>query len=214
MGLLSNLSTRRLNPERFRGFGANLRQEKYVGDLNNITENSLYNYNSAEVTSDHESVISSWGFVWTQVHTNSPSHITQLSWPMNTDSGRLFMRQKIDNAWGSWEEVGGSASGDTVVSEGSNPNGNYRIWSSGLIEQWGSNQTGTNTASSLRSFPIPFTTEVQSVVATQFNTRKWNYGAETWVNPSTNLTQYTIEISGNDGTHQDNRPYFWHAIGK
>lgn len=58
----------------------------------------------------------------------------------------------------------GGSGVDFITSEGSNANGHYRVWNSGLIEQWGEHVQGTTNIVTI-TLPIPFTSSVDYISA-------------------------------------------------
>ena len=69
-----------------------------------------------------------------------------------------------------------------VVRAGSNANGNYRVWSDGFIEQWGTTPTLT-TINQSQPLPIPYPQRNADVVVSDSGGQNFNYGG--FIDPTT-----------------------------
>jgi len=100
----------------------------------------------------------------------------------------------------------------TVISSGSNANGEYRIYSDGFKEQWGDVSTTSSGGSPLvQVFPVAFDSPPTNAQVTMHRTRLWNYGVETYAHSETTTT-VTLECSANNGSAVS-RQVFWSARG-
>jgi len=99
----------------FVGFESNGRHTRYIGDLNNIAANSVYNFSNADCQ-NFPTGLSAWGFLWTSVHVNSTDWRTQICWVMNNTDPRLWMRRRDSSGWFAWVEIGGGLIPVTITS--------------------------------------------------------------------------------------------------
>lgn len=120
--------------------------------------------------------------------------------------------------------INSSASG--IVTRGpllSNANGQYWVWSDGVVEQWGHITLTANTTelnSGTITFPIPFPTFVDNVTLTLVGLPKSGqpFISEVQVNSQTlsNVlvsAQSSVAIGGGGSTFDQNVQVFWRAIG-
>lgn len=107
---------------------------------------------------------------------------------------------------------------DYIVESGSNENGYYRKWHSGLIEQWGKIEKGSNLSSGTDwtgyySLPIPFSNTDFVVSLTPSTNASLHAGSELMMRP-TSVSQMQIEwYNRNSSTTIELPIIMWSAKG-
>ena len=68
----------------------------YAGDLNNITNTSIYNFDIANISNYPSGITTGWGFVITLIHSNSNGWATQIYVTMNNfgNETKMYLRNK------------------------------------------------------------------------------------------------------------------------
>ena len=93
-------------PEYFDGFTKIGRHRWYVGNIDDILVNSIYNTNSASATGDLPPFsISEWFFLHTMVHTAGTTSATQMAYSMNSGEGEIFIRHLTNGSWFTWRKL-------------------------------------------------------------------------------------------------------------
>jgi hypothetical protein len=104
----------KLGPERFKGFATAGWHVAFEGDLNSITQNSLYACDRAKVQNAPELPAGTWAFVHTMVLPADAGR-TQVCWPADDPDHPGWNRRRTSTGqWSDWRVVGSGEGGMPV----------------------------------------------------------------------------------------------------
>jgi len=94
-------------PQRLAGYADTGRHEDFTGNLNDISLNSTYNFNSTVVTNAPPDFTVGWGFITTYTLSANPTgNSMQLVYQQQPQGiFKQWMRQKVSSVWSAWKLV-------------------------------------------------------------------------------------------------------------